>query len=54
MIEGAGEGFDSGSGSDGIASSEDEVSIVMCFVIGGLCLSVYTIGEHLTATDGFL
>ena len=38
--DGAGEGLDSGSGNDGIGSSADEVSIVMCFVTGGLCLSV--------------
>jgi hypothetical protein len=50
----AGEGFVKGSGREGIGSSEDDVSMVMCLVTGGLCLSVYTTGEHLTATDGFL
>lgn len=35
MTEGAGDGFDKGSGSDGIASSEEEVSIVICLVTGG-------------------
>lgn len=35
ITEGAGDGFESGSGSDGIGSSADEVSIVMCFVVGG-------------------
>lgn len=35
-----GEGLDKGSGRDGIASSEDEVSIVICLVAGGVCLRV--------------
>lgn len=35
MSVGAGEGFDIGSGNDDKGSSEDEVSIVMCSVIGG-------------------
>lgn len=38
--EGAGDGLEMGSGSDGIGSSADEVSIVMCFVTGGDCLNV--------------
>lgn len=54
MTEGAGEGFEMGSGREGIASSDDDVSIVICFVTGGLCRNVYTTGEHLTAIDGFL
>lgn len=29
-----GEGLDIGSGSEGIGSSADEVSMVMCFVVG--------------------
>lgn len=40
MTDGAGEGLERGSGSDGIASSADEVSIVMCFVAGGEVLMV--------------
>lgn len=36
----AAEGFASGSGSEGIGSSADEVSIVMCLVTGGDCLKV--------------
>lgn len=40
MTEGAGEGFESGSGNDGIASSDEDVSIVMCFVTGGAVRSV--------------
>ena len=54
---GAGEGFDtgsSGSGKDGKGSSADEVSIVMCSVVGGDVRRQYTTGEHLTTTDGFL
>lgn len=35
MTEGTGDGLERGSGSDGIASSDDEVSIVICFVTGG-------------------
>lgn len=35
MTEGAGDCLDSGSGRDGIGSSDDEVSIVMFFVDGG-------------------
>lgn len=37
MTGGAGDGFDRGSGRDGIGSSGEEVSIVMCFVTGGDC-----------------
>lgn len=40
ITEGAGDGLESGSGSDGIGSSGDEVSIVMCFVTGGEALRV--------------
>lgn len=40
MTDGAGEGFESGSGNDGIASSADEVSIAMCLVTGGAVRSV--------------
>jgi len=54
MTEGAGDGFERGSGSKGIGSSDDVVSMVKCLVAGGDCRSVYTIGEHRTATDGFL
>lgn len=36
MTDEAGDGFESGSGSDGIASSDDEVSMVMCLVTGAL------------------
>lgn len=32
-----GDGLDIGSGSAGIGSSADEVSMVMCWVTGGLC-----------------
>jgi hypothetical protein len=35
----AGEGLDTGSGSKGIGSSED-VSMVMCFVTGGVVRTV--------------
>lgn len=35
MTKGAGDGLEMGSGRDGIESSADEVSIVMCFVFGG-------------------
>jgi len=35
MTEGAGDGFDRGSGRDGIGSSEEDVSIVMFLVTGG-------------------
>jgi hypothetical protein len=54
---GAGEGFDTGSrgsGNDDKASSADEVSIVMFSVACGDVRRVYTMGEHLTTTDGFL
>jgi hypothetical protein len=54
ITDGAGEGLDKGSGRGARGSSEDDVSMVMCLVTGGLCLSVYATGEHLTATDGFL
>jgi hypothetical protein len=40
ITDGAGDGLESGSGSDGIGSSADEVSIVMCFVVGGDVLRV--------------
>lgn len=41
MTDGAGDGpFDRGSGSEGIGSSADEVSIVICFVGGGDCRRV--------------
>jgi hypothetical protein len=35
MTEGAGDGFERGSGRDGIGSSEDDVSMVMLRVTGG-------------------
>lgn len=35
ITEGAGEGFERGSGRDGIGSSADDVSIVMFLVVGG-------------------
>jgi hypothetical protein len=35
MTEGAGDGFERGSGRDGIGSSEDDVSMVMFRVTGG-------------------
>lgn len=54
MIGAPGECFETGSGRDGIGSSDDEVSMVMCFVVGGDCRRVYMMGEHLTTTDGFL
>lgn len=38
--EGAGEALVSGSGNEGIGSSADELSIVMCFVTAGDCLRV--------------
>lgn len=41
MTEGAGDGLEeSGSGNDGMASSGEEVSIVMCLVTGGAVRSV--------------
>lgn len=40
MTEGAGDGLDRGSGRAGIGSSAEDVSMVMCFVVGGDCLSV--------------
>lgn len=40
MTEGAGDGLERGSGSEGMASSADEVSMVMCFVTGGEVLRV--------------
>lgn len=44
-----------GSGSEGIESSAEDESIVMCLVGGaGLLLMLYRTGEHLTTTDGFL
>lgn len=35
MTEGAGDGFERGSGRDGIGSSEEDVSMVMFRVTGG-------------------
>lgn len=35
ITEGAGDGLESGSGRDGMGSSDDEVSIVMFLVTGG-------------------
>jgi hypothetical protein len=40
MIDGAGLGFETGSGSEGMGSSADDVSIVICFVTGGVCRRV--------------
>lgn len=40
MTDIAGDGFESGSGSDGIGSSDEEVSMVMCLVLGGDVLRV--------------
>lgn len=40
MTDGAGEGLESGSGSAGMASSGEEVSMVICFVVGGDCRKV--------------
>lgn len=40
MTDGAGDGFERGSGSDGMASSADDVSMVMLFVVGGEVLRV--------------
>lgn len=54
MTDGAGEGLEMGSGSAGIGSSSEDVSMVICFVTGGFSLRVYAMGEHLIATDGFL
>lgn len=39
MTVGAGEAF-KGSGREGNGSSLEEVSMVMCFVFGGVCLRV--------------
>lgn len=40
-MDGAGEaGLERGSGSDGMSTSAEDVSMVMCFVVGGDCLSV--------------
>ena len=38
--ETAGDGLETGSGKAGIGSSADDVSIVMCFVVGGDVLRV--------------
>jgi hypothetical protein len=54
ITEGAGDGCETGSGSGGRASSVEEVSIVMCFVLGGFCRRVKRMGQHLTPTEGFL
>jgi hypothetical protein len=43
-----------GSGSEVNVSSTDDVSRVMWLVGFGPCLRAKKIGEHLTATDGFL
>lgn len=40
MTDGAGDGFEIGSGRAGMGSSADDVSIVMCLVTGGDCLRV--------------
>lgn len=40
MTDGAGDGLERGSGRDGIASSADEVSIVIFLVTGGEVLRV--------------
>ncbi len=42
------------SGSNGISSLAEDVSMVMWFVGLAADRNVYRIGEHLTATDGFL
>lgn len=39
-VEGTGDGFETGSGKAGIASSAEDVSIVMFFVEGGDCRRV--------------
>lgn len=40
-MEGAGEaGLERGSGNDGMSTSAEDVSMVICFVVGGDCLSV--------------
>jgi hypothetical protein len=43
-----------GSGNAGIEPSVDEVSIVMVFVSAEPSRMVYSMGEHLITTDGFL
>lgn len=43
-----------GGGSNGIASSEEDVSTVMFLVCTEFLRSVYITGEHLMAMDGFL
>lgn len=43
-----------GSGNSGISSLADEVSIVMWLVGFVVERNVYSTGEHLTATEGFL
>lgn len=40
MTDGASDGFDRGSGRAGIGSSAEDVSMVMCFVVGGDVLRV--------------
>lgn len=40
MTEGAGDGLEMGSGSAGIGSSAEDVSMVICFVTCGVCRSV--------------
>jgi len=40
IIEAAGDGLERGSPSDGMASSADDVSIVICLVTGGACRNV--------------
>ena len=43
-----------GSGSRGISSPAEDVSIVIWLVGFVVDRKVYSIGEHLTATEGFL
>ena len=44
-----------GGGNEGIASSsEEDVSMVICFVESEVVRGVYRTGEHFTATEGFL
>jgi hypothetical protein len=37
ITEGAGDGFEIGSGNAGMGSSADDVSMVICLVAGGFC-----------------
>ena len=43
-----------GGGSDEMASSPEEVSTVICFVVAFIERELYRTGEHFTATEGFL